>query len=389
MKLRIPRQWRKILLWLLVALGSFLVLEFTLLAPTSIQTVAMQKRDLKAQVYGNGTIEAKVVVAVSSKINGRIESLHADQGDNVNAGQLLAKLEDEDFRQQVAQAQASLKRAEAALGVERAGVQQAQANLELAEKKYQRIASLGERNFTSQQDVDEQDTAFKVAKKELERARATVDAGQRDEQASQANAAFTESRKKDMLILAPQDGIIISRDLEQGATAAPGLPIFHLADPTVVWVKANVDEARRSVLAEGQEAAIVLRSDPKTIYHGRVVRIGLESDRVTEEIEVDVVFDPPLDKFRVGEQAEVFISTASKKESPSLPAGAVIAKGKQRRVWLVDGGKLHLQEVSIGIEDRDGFVEVLSGIDGKTVVVLVPPEILMTFKEGMRVKVEE
>ncbi|RJO74544.1 MAG: efflux RND transporter periplasmic adaptor subunit [Myxococcales bacterium] len=383
-----PARLRRPLLWLLAALGAFIVLKFTLLAPMSVRAVAVGKRDLTAQVYGNGTVEAKVVVAVSSKVTGRIEELLADQGDKVKEGQLLAKLESEDFRQQVLQAQAQVNKGEASLAMERADLLKAQANLDLTRKSYERAKALGDQKMVSQQEVDEQSAALEVARKEVQRVEAVIEAARKDLLAQKANLAFAGSRKNDMLILAPQDGVIISRDLEKGATAAPGLPIFRLADPAVVWVKADVDESQRQALAVGQEASIYLRSAPNEKLPGRVARIGLESDRVTEEIEVDVLFDPPLANLRFGEQAEVFVVTGAKKNVPSLPVNVVTSKGKKRLVWVIEDGRLAAREIVVGMEDRAGFVEVLSGIGDKTEIAFAPPEKMMTFKDGMRVKVE-
>jgi HlyD family secretion protein len=385
---RILGRWQKPVLWLLMALALFLIGKYTILAPLTVSTATIERRNLTAQVYGNGTVEAKVVVAVSSKVTGRIEALHADQGDKVKTGQVLARLENDDFRQQVLQAKAGVTKSEASLAAEEANHQKALANLELANRDYVRMTGLADRELVAQREVDDLATALEVAKQEVERTKAAVEAAKKDRLASQANAAFAESRNNDMVVRAPQDGIIISRDLEKGATVAPGFPIFRIADPTIVWVSANVDESQRKDLAEGQEAIIFLRSMPKEKLHGRVARIGLESDRVTEEIEVDVIFEPPLMSFRLGEQAEVYIVTRTKEEVPALSSAAIISKGKQRRVWIVADGKLRLKEIVTGIEDRTGFVEVVSGIDEQSLVAVAPPVEMMNFQDGMRVKIK-
>jgi HlyD family secretion protein len=385
----IPAGWRRPLLWATGAAVLVLVARFTVFAPVQVNTTGISGRDVTARVYGNGTVEAKVVVSVSSKITGKIQALFADQGDRVKAGQVLARLEDEDLRQQVLQAQAGIKKAASNLSVEEANYSKSLANLELAKNNARRIAELGAKNLASKQDVDIQTTALEVAKKEAERAKASLQALTEDRQAFRAASAFAQSRQKDMVIVAPQDGIVLSRDLEQGATVSPGMPIFRLVDPAVIWVKANVDESKRQGIAAGQEADVFLRSAPGTRFHGRVARIALESDRVTEEIEVDVLFDPPLKDFRLGEQAEVYIVTAVKKNVPTLPAASVTARGKKRAVWIVSSGELHQKEIVAGIEDRDGYVEVLSGADPAMQVALAPAEKMTTFKEGMRVKVRK
>ena len=118
--LRLPAGWRKTGIFTLVAAGIFLALKFTLLAPPAVEVVFLTPRNLAREVYGNGTVEAKVVIPVSSKMAGRIAALYADQGDFVRAGQPVAKLEDEDYRQQVLQAQAQSNRTPASQALEEA-----------------------------------------------------------------------------------------------------------------------------------------------------------------------------------------------------------------------------------------------------------------------------
>ena len=123
---------KKYLVWALVLVAAVVLIKLTLLAPQKVKLVSLEKRDLTAQVYGNGTVEAKVVVGVSSKITGRIIELYADQGNYVKRGQLLAKLENNDFIQQQHQSEAGVNRAAASLNVEQANLQKAKANLVLA-----------------------------------------------------------------------------------------------------------------------------------------------------------------------------------------------------------------------------------------------------------------
>jgi HlyD family secretion protein len=385
---RVLRRKRTVL-WLLGVMGLFLLLKFTFFAPLSVSAVKIMKRDLTAEVYGNGTVEAKVVVAVSSKVTGRIEALYFDEGDRVRAGEVLAKLEDTDFQQQVLQAQAEFRKSEATLTAEKANHQKALANFDLVNKNYMRISGLADKNLVSQQEVDAQAAALQVAKEEVERSDAAVEAADKSRLASQANMAFAVSRNSDMVVKAPHDGIILSRDLETGATVTPGSPIFRIADPSIVWVGAYVDEAQREKLADGQEATIFLRSKSAVKLHGRVARIGLESDRVTEEIEVDVTFVPPLSDFRLGEQAEVYIVAGTKKDVPALPSAAVTSKGSLQAVWTVVSGKLRRQEIVTGLVDRAGFVEVLSGLDDQILVAVAPPGDMINFRDGMSVTVKQ
>jgi HlyD family secretion protein len=376
----------KYLLWILAAGTAFVVLKLTLLSPPSARLVTVANRDLTAQVYGNGTVEAKEVVEISSKITGRIVALFADQGDHVQRGRLVAKLEDEDVGQQALQAEALVKRASATLLVEEANLRKARSNAELAERNAARFKTLADRDLISRIDSDQYENVNRVAKDEIERCRSAIDAARMELEAARANLGVANSRRSDTLVYAPQDGIILSRELEQGAIVSPGLPIFRMAAPRNIWVKANVDESLLHGIAVGQRATILLRSSKGETFPGRVVRIGRESDRVTEELEVDVSFDTPLTRFHLGEQAEVYILSESKKGCPSLPITAVATQGKRRGVWTVQAGKLKWTEIVLGIEDRNAFVEVVSGLAPGEAVAVAPAEQMRKFRDGMKVK---
>jgi HlyD family secretion protein len=382
----LPRK-KQYILWPLILVAVVILLKLTLLAPTRVKVVKVERRDLQAQVYGNGTVEAKLVVGVSSKITGKIVELNADQGDRVKRGQLLARLENDDFIQQQRQAEAGVNRAAANANVEQANLQKARANLVLAEKNSQRFRHLAEKNLVSRLEAEQYENIYLVAKAEVARCSAALQSVEMDQAANRAGLGVAHSRVADTLIYAPADGIIISRALEIGATVTPGMTIFSLADPRTVWVKANVDESQLQGVTVGKKAMIALRSAPGVQFPGQVARIAHESDRVTEELEVDVAFNPPLESFRLGEQSDVYILATTKTGVASLPAAALVTKGKGRGVWTVADGRLKFKAVTTGIEDRGNFTEILGGLDGSEQVVLAPPQQMLKFGEGKRVKV--
>jgi HlyD family secretion protein len=375
------------LIWPLLVIAAGFLLRMTLLAPPLVQIATVQTLDLTAQVYGNGTVEAKVVVGVSSKITGRIVGLYADQGDLVKRGQLLARLEKEDFAQQELQSEAGLNKSAANLDVEESTLQKAKANLVLAEKNAGRFKTLAEKNLVSRQEAEQYDTGCTVAREEVTRCRAAVESARMEQRGSRAGLGLARSKVADTFIYAPQDGAIISRDLEKGATVTPGMSIFTLADPGTVWVKANVDESQLKGVAVGRKAVITLRSAPGEEFPGQVARVGRQSDRVTEELEVDVAFTKPLANFRLGEQAEVHIVRELKKNALALPAGALITKGSG--VWVVTGGKLAIKPVTLGIEDHRNLREIVAGLEAGARVAWAIPAEMAKFKEGMQVRIAQ
>jgi HlyD family secretion protein len=380
---------KKYLLWLVVLIVGVFVLKMALFAPSTVKVVSVEKRDLTAQVYGNGTVEARVVVGVSSKITGRIVSLHADQGEHVKRGQLLARLESDDLFQQQQQSEAGVSKSAANLNVEKANLQKARANLVLAEDNARRFKALLDSGVVSKQEAEQYENAYQVAKADVVRSSAAIEAVQMEQAANRAGLGFAKSKVADTRIYAPQDGVIITRDLEAGATVTPGMSIFTMADPETVWVKANVDESQLQGVAVGKKAIITLRSLPDEQLSGQVARLGRQSDRVTEELEVDVAFSEPLKNFRLGEQSDVYIVAGMKKDALSLPSATIVTKDKKRGVWLVKNGKLAFKEVTVGIADRRNFTEIVAGLDGGERVATAPPPEMAKFSEGMKVQIKQ
>ena len=377
---------KRYLIWPVVLFAGVVIIKMTLLAPPRVSQVTVQKRDLSSQVYGNGTVEAKVVVGVSSKITGRIVELYADQGDRVKRGQLLAKLEDTDVIQQQRQSEAGLNKSGASLNVELATLQKARANLVLAEKNAKRYKVLAEKNLVAKLEAEQYETSYQVAREEVARSQASVDAVRMEQHAGSAGLGFAKSRVADTLIYASQDGIIISRDQEKGATVTAGMSIFTLADPRTIWIKANVDESQLKGVAVGKKAIITLRSSGSEQLAGTVARLGRQSDRVTEELEVDVAFSTPLVNFHLGEQSDIYIITATKTAVPSLPSATIVMKDNLRGVWAVVNEKLAFKPVTVGIEDRRGFTEIVSGLSNGELVVTAPATVVSSFKDGKKVR---
>lgn len=372
----------------ILLVAAVILLRITVFAPPKVKVIRVEKRDLTAQVYGNGTVEAKVVVGVSSKITGKVIELYVDQGDRVKRGQLLAKLENDDLIQQQHQAEAGMNRADANLSAEQANVQKASVNLVLAEKNTQRFRALVEKNVVSRLEAEQYENTYQVAKAEVARCAAALESARMEQKANTANLGFARSKVADTFIYAPEDGIIITRDLESGATVTPGLTIFKLADPRTVWVKANVDESHLKSVAVGKKAMIALRSSPGQHFPGQVARLGRESDRVTEELEVDVAFNPPFENFRLGEQSDVYIVTETRNSVPSLPSAILVVIENKRGVWIVENDRLKFKAVISGIEDWQSFTEIVAGLDGHERVAAAPPYEMAKFTDGMKVRIK-
>lgn len=125
---------------------------------------------------------------------------------------------------------------------------------------------------------------------------------------TRAQMASQKATIRDYSLRSPIDGIILSREAEAGSSIAAGTPVFKIANPKSVWVRAYIDERQSAGLKVGQEAVVTLRSTGDQKYTGIVHRMGMVSDRITEERVVYVTLDAPPEPLNLGEQAEVQIT---------------------------------------------------------------------------------
>jgi HlyD family secretion protein len=147
-------------------------------------------------------------------------------------------------------------------------------------------------------------------------------------------------------LLAPFDAVVIARNREAGAALAPGEVIFTLVAPGSLWALAHVDEARAGQIREDQPAEIRLRSLPGEVFPARVVRIGLESDRVTEERRVNLRCERCPERPVIGEQLQVEIETGRLAEARLVPEAAITGfDGSQGRGWVLEGGVLRQRDL--------------------------------------------
>jgi HlyD family secretion protein len=176
----------------------------------------------------------------------------------------------------------------------------------------------------------------------------------------------------------------VSRELESGAAVNPGTPILKLADPRTIWVTVYVDEREAGSITVGNTADVTLRSMPDRAFRGKVVRIRRESDRVTEQLTVDIGFDQPPERLTLGEQAEATIRPTTK-NAMALPLAALVQSSKGAGAWTVVDGRLRFRRARLGMVDPAGWIEVIAGFAGGEHVVIAPGKLADLKNEGRRV----
>lgn len=342
--------------------------------PIQVQVAALE-RNVQIRVFGLGTVEARVVSKVGFEIGATLVELNADHGDRVEKGKVLARLATSEQEAKVAKAKAALQLAEGNARKAEATLEKARAVLAQKLEANRRKQSLAGRNIVSEQSAEEALRDEAVAKADVSLALSDGEAAIAQIADAHAQLQFEETLLRHRTLVAPYDAIVVDRLKELGSVIKAGDPIFTLVAVDSYWGLAYVDEARAGFIEEGQRVEARLRSRPLETFVGKVVRIGLESDRGTEERRIFVRGDKPPSRVFLGEQAEFWITTAELAEALLVPEAAVLGyDGRSGRVWTIEDGALRRRVVNFRHRTDDARLEIASGLpQGARVVARIVP----------------
>jgi HlyD family secretion protein len=284
-------------------------------SPYKLEKARVERGDVTGRVTATGTLTALVTVQVGSQVSGRISELHADFGQQVKKGQVIAKLDQRMFQAQAEQGRAN---SEAAAG----DLAKARAEAEEAERKWKRTKSLADQNLVAHAELDAAETAAKAA-----RAGVIAAAGNRSQAAagyhqSQVNLGYTT-------IVSPINGIIISRTVDVGQTVAASLQaptLFTIAeDLGKMQVHAAVSEADVGRLEPGMTATFVVDAYPERKFKGVIRQIRDAPQTLQNVVTYDAVVDVDNAdlKLKPGMTANVTFVYAERKGVLRIPSSAL------------------------------------------------------------------
>lgn len=353
-----------------VGAGALFAVWSAFFAPVSVR-VAQPESNVTVQVFGLGTIEARVTSKVGFKVAGVLVDLGADVGERVARGTVLARLDDREQSARVARAKAAVQLTEASLQKASAGFEKAQANFANAKTINERRQKLVQSSTTTVEAAETAMTAQATTRADVDLAASDMAVARATINDAKAQLALESATLDFHTLTAPYDAMVTARLKERGAALGAGEPVFTLIDPKSVWALAFIDESKAGEIKVGEPAEIVLRSLPAKKFAAQVARIEPESDRVNEERRIAIKFDALPEDFHLGEQAEVYITTVKLPQALLVPEAAIIGLGKNRgTVWTVEDGHLQQREATFGHRLLDGRYEVAGGIPANAKVVV-------------------
>jgi len=366
---------------LVSAIVIFFVYKYFTTEKTSnieVQKVKLTKQNVTTSVTATGTVEPVDQVDVGTQVSGIINNIYVDYNFQVKKGQLLAELDKTNLQESVNNALAQYN------------------------------ASLNELNYY-QQNFNRQSNMFKsgvISKADYEQASYQVKNSQ--ETVSQRKTALAQARTNLSYanIYAPIDGIILSREVEEGQTVQASMTtptLFTIAkDITKMQVEADVDEADIGGVEVGQRVSFTVDAYPQEDFSGRVRQVRLsattESNVVTYTVIIDA--DNPEQKLKPGLTATITIFTQELKDTNTIPASAIAfspdtetlqkyyqqnqitakipeiktGKNKEKYIWIKNNdGSLSQKQITIGINDGIN-IQVVNGLSGNEQIVTLLDE---------------
>jgi len=302
---------------------------------TEVRLDKVVLRDLTSIVTASGQIEPKKKVDVSSDITGRIVSLPVKEGDMVQRGQVVVRIDPSLYETEVQRQEASLAQAQATQA-------QAQANKDQADRAYSRARDIRAQNaqLMSQQDLETAQTQQQIAV-------ANLDVAQRQVQQARASLRSAQENLRKTTITAPMSGRITRLAVEEGEVAVPGTfsretgLLMTISDLSVIQVQVKVDETDVVRIHNNDSAEISIDAFPDSVFTGRVTEIrnssvaGQPTTQTQSGVEqavdyyVKVTLDHPPTGVRPDLSATARIVTARRHQVLSVPIIALTVRQPQ------------------------------------------------------------
>jgi membrane fusion protein (multidrug efflux system) len=305
----------------------------------------------------SGSLQAKKQADLRAEVSAIVVQVLKDNGDKVQKGDLLVRLDDTTFRQALISSQEA----------ERA----AQQGFDQAERQFKRLTTLSNTGAVSTQAKEDAELRRNAAQSELAAARARV------AQDSQ-QLARTEVR-------APFAGVIGNRVVSNGDTAQVGKALLKVIDPSSIRFEGFVPSDQIGQIEVGQLVTFHINGSRAKTFKGLVERINPVADINTRQVGVQVAL-PGTDNLTVGLFAEGHIQSDAEKLL-SIPETSLIQQGDNSYVWRVQKGVLNKVEIKVGKRDvESGDYEIISGINEDDTILRHPRGLLV---DGARVSFEK
>ena len=363
-------------------------------APAPVQVTAATQETIRRTVEADGALFPQDQASVVPKISAPVQKFSVSRGDHVQAGQVLATLENRDLaaavnqaKAQVAQAESNLRATTAATVPEQVtkaqtDVASAQQTAEAARVLVENRKKMFEQGALARKLVDDAEVANAQAKSQLEAAQehlrvlnsagkeeqikaaqAQVEAARGQLQAAEAQVAYSEVRS-------PISGVVADRPVNPGEMAAAGAPLLTVMDISRVVARVNVPQSQSTAIKLGQSATLTQTGTTETL-EGRVTVVSPATDPNTTTVQVWITAPNPGDRFKPGAAVHASIVAETIRNAVVVPASAILPgeEGGTAVLTVSPDSTAHLRGVDVGVRYGDK-VQIVTGVRAGDEVVI-------------------
>jgi RND family efflux transporter MFP subunit len=339
--------------------------------PVTVAPAAMRERAQTFEV--GGVVRGQTSATLSSRMMAAVREVLVQPGDRVRTGQVLLRLDDRDVSAAGNAAGARTVSAERSLDTARSERDAADAALALARATHGRIATLHDRKSATAQELDQAVAALRTAEARVARSRSGLSEAEANLDSARAGtdaAAVTTSYAR---IVAPFDGLITEKLVDPGNLVSPGTPLLRMEDTRAFELDVRLDESRAAgVRPQAAVAVVVDGANGPTTHAGRVTEVARAIDSDTRTVLVTIALPASPGTLAPGMFGRAAF-TGSARRLLTVPDGALVRNGQLTSVFVVDGEHARLRFVHVG-RSAESATEIRAGLaEGEAVVVDPPP----------------
>jgi multidrug efflux pump subunit AcrA (membrane-fusion protein) len=342
-----------------------------------VETAEARLEPFAPTVSYTGSAVAFNDIALYPRVEGVLTSIPVYPGDRVRRGQVLAQVDARELNARVREAQFARQsatqgyhaaiqgqgQAQAQVEKARQAIHSAQANLQYWQNEIQRAEVLAKEEVITPEEAQKEQSQFAAAQSEYRQALAELRAAQRGAAAArfQAGAQAAQSAQATASVqaqqivrgyatmTAPQDGVIIERLLSPGSLAGPTMQVLRMAQIQPIRLQANVAEQDLGAIRPGNRVLVRNTKHPEQApIQARITAVFPNINPQTRTGTVEAVFPNTDERFFPGDYLAVDIQTAAPTPRVTVPTSALVARGEQQAVWVVQDGKAQLRFVTTG-----------------------------------------
>ncbi|OPX89218.1 MAG: Macrolide export protein MacA [Pelotomaculum sp. PtaB.Bin013] len=334
----------------------------------AVEVVSVSRTDINKIYDASGQIKASAEATIAPKVTGRVAGVNVKLGDRVEKGQVLFRIEDKEARNQLIQSQADL-------GIAQVSYDTAVQALKDAQSNYNRTNTLYESGAVSKNDLEQATTKLVNAKLSLEQARQQIDK-------LQVTISTTQDNLNDYTVTAPLGGLIGAIKVETGEMVSSQTDAAVIVSIDTVKVEASVPESVVNAIKTGGKVPVAIDSLHKSV-EGTVTAIAPKADSTTMGYPVEIAVANPAGEIKPGMTVKINLSTGTLQNVITIPVDAVIEKGGQHVVYVVENNQAKEIYVETGVSN-ESQAEITKGLEEGQIVVVQGNRLL---SDGQKVKV--